>query len=123
MDVLMEIEDNHLEGALGKEFIRRGLCPELSLGYHVTMSKSPASFLRATNKKVVELSIVKQGARDGCKICAFTATSPRGGGGNKTGRSSSSPSDQRKNNSPTSDVMMLPLTTPTATIKRHKILI
>ena len=72
MDVLMEIEDTHLEGALGKEFIRRGLCPELSLGYNVTMSKSPAGFLRATNKRVVELSIVKQGARAGCKIRAFT---------------------------------------------------
>jgi len=72
MDVLMEIEDTQLEGALGKEFIQRGICPELSLGYNVTMSKSPAGFLRATNKKVVELSIVRQGARDGCKIRAFS---------------------------------------------------
>ena len=55
-----------------QEFIQRGLCPDLSLGYHVTMSKSPAGFLRATNKKVVELSIVRQGARDGCKIRAFS---------------------------------------------------
>ena len=73
MDVLMEIEDKgQLEGAMGKEFIQRGICPDLSLGYHVTMSKSPAGFLRATNKKVVELSIVRQGARDGCKIRAFS---------------------------------------------------
>lgn len=72
MDVLMEIDENHIEGAMGKEFIRRGLCPELSLGYNVTMSKSPAGFLRATNKKVVELSIVRQGARAGCMIRAFT---------------------------------------------------
>ncbi len=75
MDILMEMEDDKLEGALGKEFIRRGLCPELSLGYHVTMSKSPACFLRATNKKVIELSIVKQGARHGCKIHSFTNNS------------------------------------------------
>jgi hypothetical protein len=59
MDVLMELEENHIEGALGKEFIMRGICPELSLA----MSKSPAGFLRATNKRVVELSIVRQGAR------------------------------------------------------------
>lgn len=91
MDVLMEIADGHLEGAMGKvsvcmshgparypdralwqEFIQRGICPDLSLGYHVTMSKSPAGFLRATNKRVVELSIVRQGARDGCKIRAFS---------------------------------------------------
>ncbi len=72
MDVLMELSDGHIEGALGKEFVARGLCPKLSLGYNVTMSKSPAGFVRATNKKVVELSIVRQGARDGCKISAFT---------------------------------------------------
>lgn len=72
MDVLMEIDDRRdIEGALVKEFIQRGICPELSLGYHVTMSKSPAGFLRATNKRVVELSIVRQGARDGCKIRGF----------------------------------------------------
>jgi hypothetical protein len=72
MDVLMELDDGHIEGALGKEFVARGLCPELSLGYNVTMSKSPAGFLRATNKRVVELSLVRLGARDGCKIRAFT---------------------------------------------------
>jgi hypothetical protein len=72
MDVLMEIEGKDLEGVMGKEFIQRGICPDLSLGYHVTMSKSPAGFLRATNKKVVELSIVRQGAREGCKIRAFS---------------------------------------------------
>jgi hypothetical protein len=71
MDVLMELSENHLEGAMGKEFVRRGLCPELSLGYNVTMSKSPAGFYKASNKKVVELSLVRQGARDGCKIRAF----------------------------------------------------
>jgi hypothetical protein len=39
MDVLMEIDDTHIEGAMGKEFVRRGICPELSLGYNVTMSR------------------------------------------------------------------------------------
>ncbi len=76
MDVLMEIQDNQtLEGALGKEFIQRGICPELSLGYNVTMSKSPAGFLKATNKRVIELSIVRQGAREGCKIRGFATSS------------------------------------------------
>jgi hypothetical protein len=71
MDVLMELSETHLEGAMGKEFVRRGLCPELSLGYNVTMSKSPAGFYKASNKKVVELSLVRQGARNGCRIRAF----------------------------------------------------
>lgn len=63
MDVLMELDGKHIEGAMGKEFVSRGICPELSLGYNVTMSKSPSGFLKATNKKVIELSIVRQGAR------------------------------------------------------------
>ena len=75
MDVLMEIDDTHLEGAMGKEFVRRGICPELSLGYNVTMSRSPAGFLKASNKRVVELSIVRQGARQGCKIHMISASS------------------------------------------------
>jgi hypothetical protein len=77
MDVIMEINDGHIEGALGKEFIMRGICPELSLGYHVTMSKSPAGFLKASNKKVVELSIVRKGARDGCLIHGFSDQAKR----------------------------------------------
>ena len=60
------------QAALGKEFVVRGICPELSLGYHVTMSKSPAGFLKASNKKVVELSIVRKGARDGCYIHGYS---------------------------------------------------
>ena len=74
---MMEIEGDQIEGGLGREFVERGICPELLLGYHVTMSKSPAGFLRATNKRVVELSIVRQGARDGCKIRAFTTSKPK----------------------------------------------
>ena len=67
----MQIDDSHIEGAMGKEFVQRGICPELSLGYHVTMSRSPAGFLKASNKRVVELSLVRQGAREGCKIRMF----------------------------------------------------
>lgn len=83
MDVLMQIDDSHIEGAMGKEFIQRGICPELSLGYNVTMSKSPAGFLRASNKRVVELSLVRQGAREGCKIRMFENSTANGSSGSK----------------------------------------
>lgn len=75
MDVLMQIDESHLEGVMGTEFVSRGICPELSLGYNVTMSRSPAGFLKASNKKVVELSLVRQGAREGCKIRMFARDS------------------------------------------------
>ena len=85
-------QDTHIEGAFGKEFVARGLCPELSLGYNVTMSKSPAGFLRASNKKVVEASLVRQGAREGCKIRAFTDPCPSSSSKRPRTSSSSSPS-------------------------------
>jgi hypothetical protein len=86
MDVLMEIDGSMLEGEMGREFVRRGICPELSLGYNVTMSKSPAGFYKATNKRVVELSIVRQGARDGCKIRAFADSCGSSGQSSKGGK-------------------------------------
>jgi hypothetical protein len=120
MDVLMELDDGHIEGALGKEFVTRGLCPELSLGYNVTMSKSPAGFLRATNKRVVELSIVRQGARDGCKIRAFTqgaagkALGMAGKMFSLPGSSSHSQQDSKKRPPPSDRAK---------SAKRHKILV
>lgn len=73
----MQHAKSHASKTCKQEFVARGICPELSLGYNVTMSKSPAGFLRATNKKVVELSIVRQGAREGCKIRGFSGNAIR----------------------------------------------
>lgn len=68
MDILLEIERNQIEGCLAKEFVQGGLCRDLSLGYKVSMSASSNGQLQASKKKVVEVSIVKQGAREDCHI-------------------------------------------------------
>jgi hypothetical protein len=41
---------------------------DLSLGYNVQMSKNAAGKLVASNKKVIEVSIVQKGARENCHI-------------------------------------------------------
>ena len=87
MDLLLDIDENMLQGAFVRQFVEKGLCKvrlffyasllygssfvayqkslssqDLSLGYNVQMSKNPAGKLIAGNKKVIEVSIVKKGA-------------------------------------------------------------
>lgn len=57
-----------LENLFGKEFVRRGMCKDLSLGYKVEMSQGSNGQYRAVNKKVVEVSLVRVGARENCHI-------------------------------------------------------
>jgi hypothetical protein len=68
LDLILDIDGESIESVFGREFVRKGLCKDLSLGYNVQMSRSPAGFLRASNKKVVEVSLVKVGAREDCHI-------------------------------------------------------
>ena len=56
------------------------MCKDLSLGYKVEMSKSPAGHLRASNKRVVEVSLVKTGAREKCHIHGWEKNKVAGGG-------------------------------------------
>ena len=71
MDVVFEIDNQSIEAALASRFVAGGYCKELSLGYKVEMTRSNTGQLSAQNKRVVELSLVKQGARDNCKIRGF----------------------------------------------------
>jgi hypothetical protein len=73
MDLVLRIDDVGIESQFGREFVKRGMCKDLSLGYSVQMSKSAAGFIRASNKKVLEVSLVKAGARDNCHIRGWGA--------------------------------------------------
>lgn len=69
MDLLLEIDGSaNIEGALAQEFVKKGYVRDLSLGYKVEMSASAGGKLKASNKRVVEVSIVKTGARHDCHI-------------------------------------------------------
>lgn len=68
MELVLDVDEKMLQGAFAREFIENGMCKDLSLGYNVQMSKNASGKLVAGNKKVIEVSIVKKGARENCHI-------------------------------------------------------
>ncbi len=67
---VMHLENDGLPAHLTREFIRKGIAADLSLGYTVDI-RNHADGLRAAAKKIVEVSIVRRGAREGCHITAY----------------------------------------------------
>jgi hypothetical protein len=70
LQCVLERDESVLEGAIGGQFVRSGICRDLSLGYTVDMthSKNKDGRISAGNKKLKEISIVKKGARSKCHI-------------------------------------------------------
>lgn len=70
---VMDIEEKSVEGALTAGFIRAGIGADLSLGYSVEVQHSKENdALKAGAKKLLEVSIVRKGAREGCHINAYS---------------------------------------------------
>jgi hypothetical protein len=69
LQCVMEIKDE-ANGSVVGGFIRDGIALELSLGYVVDVTQSEKR-LKAGEKRVIEVSVVKKGARDGCHILAY----------------------------------------------------
>ena len=70
LDCVLEI-DNNVEGLFAQNFIKDGRCKELSLGYIIDMKHSDGQ-IRGGSKRVMEVSIVKKGARHECDIRGFS---------------------------------------------------
>lgn len=68
MELVVEIDETLLQGAFASEFIKRKICKDFSLGYSMQLSAQPGGRVVSSHKKIVEVSIVRRGARDGCKI-------------------------------------------------------
>lgn len=69
LDCLLDVDQSVFEGAMATSFIANGVCRELSIGYVVEMRQSAnGGGAKPVSKKVVEVSIVKKGARDTCFI-------------------------------------------------------
>jgi hypothetical protein len=62
--------DGSLEGEIARGLVRDGVAADFSLGYTVEVSHS-ADRLRAGRKQVLEISLVRRGAREGCRILAY----------------------------------------------------
>lgn len=67
---LLEIDESSLPGSLTSGFIRDGVATELSLGYSVDVKNTDDNKLKAGKKNILEVSVVKKGARSGCHIVA-----------------------------------------------------
>lgn len=70
LQCVMELDEKHAASAVVRGFIRDGLAPELSLGYVVDVTHS-SNRLQAGAKRVLEISVVKKGARQGCYILGY----------------------------------------------------
>ena len=66
----MRISDNTVEGAIAAGLVKDGIAGELSLGYSVDVAHSDNKLL-AGAKNVLEISLVRKGAREACFVTAF----------------------------------------------------
>jgi hypothetical protein len=73
LDCVLELDEGVLEGSIGAEFVRTGICKDLSLGYTVTMEQSKNGPMQSRTKRLNEISIVVKGARKRCNVHGFSA--------------------------------------------------
>jgi hypothetical protein len=76
LQCVMEVDEASVVGSLAGGFVRDQVAAELSLGYVVDVQHSEkggkdGKRLQAGAKKVLEVSLVRKGARDGCHITAY----------------------------------------------------
>lgn len=71
MECVLELNEKLLEGSIGAEFIRSGICKDLSLGYTMDLEQSKSGW-NSRKKTLNEISLVKKGARKKCHIHGFT---------------------------------------------------
>jgi hypothetical protein len=67
LECVLEINNKVLEGSIGSEFVRSGICRDLSLGYTVSLEQSDSG-IKVGKKVLKEISVVKKGARPRCHI-------------------------------------------------------
>lgn len=69
LECVLEIDERLLEGSISAEFVRSGICKDLSLGYTVEMAQSKQTgAINSRSKKLNEISIVVKGARNKCNV-------------------------------------------------------
>jgi len=74
LQCVLELDEASIPGSLSRGFVRDGIATELSLGYTVDVQNSKdaqGTRLQAGAKQVLEVSLVRKGARDGCYITAY----------------------------------------------------
>ena len=68
LQCVLQLDNKTLEGDFGREFVKQGITPDLSMGYEVSLKQSKNSSISVQKKWLKEISIVKRGARHNCHI-------------------------------------------------------
>ena len=72
LDCVFRIDNDSIDSIFAQEFVKSKRCPELSLSYAVTMQHSADGCITGGGKDMIEVSIVRAGARENCLIRGFT---------------------------------------------------
>jgi hypothetical protein len=72
---LLEMDHSTLESSIGQHFVKEGVIQELSLGYLLDIQQTKSGF-DTKSKFLKEISLVKKGARDKCKILGMAPQKP-----------------------------------------------
>lgn len=70
LNCVMRISEDTVEGAIAAGLVKDGIARELSLGYTVDVEHTGQK-LQAGAKRVLEVSLVRRGAREACYVTAF----------------------------------------------------
>jgi len=70
LNCVMRISEDTVEGAIAAGLVKDGIARELSLGYSVDVEHTGQK-LQAGTKRVLEVSLVRKGAREACYVTAF----------------------------------------------------
>lgn len=73
LDCVFRIDGDSIDSIFAQEFVKSRRCPELSLSYSVTMQHSADGSLTGGGKDMIEISIVRSGARNDCLIRGFAS--------------------------------------------------
>ena len=73
LECVLALDGQVLEGAIGAEMVRSGLCRDLSLGYTVSLENSAQRGIVCKQKQLKEISVVVKGLRRKCHIHAVSA--------------------------------------------------
>lgn len=71
LQCILELDHTTLESSIGQELVKTGQIQELSLGYLLDIQQTKAGF-DTKNKFLKEISLVKKGARERCKILGIS---------------------------------------------------
>lgn len=73
LQCILEIDHTTLESSIGQQLVKNGVIQELSLGYLLDIQQTKNGGFDTKSKFLKEISLVKKGAREKCKILGISS--------------------------------------------------